>query len=186
MKNLSLGILITLISIATYGQIDPMLTSSNWKVEKEKTIYNNLILRLEGKNDIGGLTNVGYETIEQIIAGVEKDASSEMWTVERKNKTIESYRKFSAGGMIHLYLTRLTIDAANTEIFTVIIQDSSGTEIMRKELSSKIPSVPSSNSDYWSNYTTVFLDKEIKGVFYIYVIDRLGRDNSKFKFRVTI
>ena len=125
-------ILTTFIATVSFGQIDDTLMKANWKPEKEKVIYGNTILRLEGKNDIGGMTNVGYESFAQVKAGLEKDAEKEMWTEEKKNKTIESYSQFASGGMIHLYLTRLTIDAANTEMFTIIIKDSAETEIFKK------------------------------------------------------
>ena len=39
-----------------------------------------------GSNDIGGMTNIGYETFAQVKAGIEKDAEKEMWTEEKKNE----------------------------------------------------------------------------------------------------
>ena len=179
-------ILTTFIATVSFGQIDDNLMKANWKPEKEKVIYGNTILRLEGKNDIGGMTNVGYESFAQVKAGLEKDAEKEMWTEEKKNETIESYSKFASGGMIHLYLTRLTIDAANTEMFTIIIKDFAETEIFRKELKSDVPNVPSSGSSYWWNYASIPLTATIQGKIYIYVIDRLGNDNSKFKFEIKL
>jgi len=186
MKKTMIIILTTFIATVSFGQIDDNLMKANWKPEKEKVIYGNTILRLEGKNDIGGMTNVGYESFAQVKAGLEKDAEKEMWTEEKKNETIESYSKFASGGMIHLYLTRLTIDAANTEMFTIIIKDSAETEIFRKELKSDVPNVPSSGSSYWWNYASIPLTSTIQGKIYIYVIDRLGNDNSKFKFEIKL
>jgi hypothetical protein len=186
MKTVATILLIT-FQFLSFGQIDANLTKSGWKVGSEKIIYGNTILRLEGKNDIGGVLNVGYETPEQLISQVVQKADKEMWTEEKKASTIKSYQDFAAGGVIALYITRLTIDAANTDMFTVIVRDSTDkNEIYRTELESSIPQVPSSGSSYWWNYSSIPLPTAISGKVYIYVIDKLGGDNGKFKFELTL
>lgn len=177
-------ILTTFITTLLFGQIDDNLMKANWKPGKEKVICGNAILRLEGKNNVDGITNIGYQSFEQVKSVLEKDAEREMWTEEKKNKTIESYSKSASGGLISLYLTRLTIDAANTDMFTVIVKDSTENEIYREELKSVIPETPSSGSSYWWNYAAILLPEKIQGKFYIYIIDHLGKDNSKFKFEI--
>lgn len=186
MKKILQIILISLIATSCFGQIDNNLMNGNWKTEKEKVIYGNNVMRVEGKNDIRGMTNVGYETFAQLKAGIEKDAEKQMWTEEKKNETIKLYNKFSSGGLIHLYITRLTIDAANTKMFTIIVKDSAETEIFRKELESDVPNVPSSGTRYWWNYESIALPISIQGNVSIYVIDRLGKDNSKFRFDIKL
>jgi hypothetical protein len=71
-------------------------------------------------------------------------------------------------------------------MFTIIVRDSSETEIFRKELKSDVPEVPSSGSSYWWNYALIPLPKIIQNKIYVYVIDRLGNDNSKFKFEIKL
>jgi hypothetical protein len=72
-------------------------------------------------------------------------------------------------------------------MFTVIVRDSTdNNEIYRKELDDDIPNVPSSGSSYWWNYASITLPTAISGKVYIYVIDKLGRDNGKFKFELTL
>jgi hypothetical protein len=176
-----------LIASFSYGQIDKNLKKANWKPGKEKVLYGNTIVRHLGKNTISGMTNLGYQTFEQVISEVNQKANDEMWTAEKKNKTIEAYQKFSAGGILHLYLTRLTIDAANTKMFTVIVKDSEdNNEIFRKELKSNIANTPTSGSDYWWNYASIHIPEKINGKVFIYIIDRLGRDNNKFKFEMVL
>jgi hypothetical protein len=186
MKKLLQIVLISCIATSTFGQIDKNLTNGNWKPEEEKVICDNTIIRVEGKNDMRGMTNIGYETLAQLKVKIEKDAEKEMWTEEKKKQKIELYNRAASGGLIHLYLTRLTIDAANTEMFTIIVRDSSETEIFRKELKSDVPEVPSSGSSYWWNYALIPLPKIIQNKIYVYVIDRLGNDNSKFKFEIKL
>lgn len=186
MKKAILIILISFIATVSFGQIDDNLEKANWKPGKEKVLYGNTILRVEGKNDISGITNIGYETLAQLKANIEKDAENEMWTEEKKKNEIDFYNRVALGGLIHLYLTRLTIGAANTEMFTIIVKDSTDTEIFRQELKSSVPQVPSNGTNYWWNYTVIPIDKSVQNKIYVYVIDRLGRDNSKFKFEIKL
>lgn len=174
-----------IISTISFGQIDNSLMKANWKPGKENVIYGNTILRIEGKNDIGGVTNIGYESFAQVKARIEKDADTEMWTPEKKNQKINMYTRIASGGIIHLYLSRLTIDAANTDMFSVIVKDSASNEIYRESLKSNIPNLPSSGSSYWWNYKIIPIPTEIKGEVDVYVIDSIGSDgNSRFHFKI--
>ena len=121
MKSPLFLLIVSFIATVSFGQIDNNLKKANWKPEQEKVLYGNTILRVEGKNDSYGMTNIGYETLAQLKANVEKDAEKEMWTEEKKKKEIDFYNRVALGGLIHLYLTRLTIGAANTEMFTIIV-----------------------------------------------------------------
>jgi len=170
-----------------FGQIDENLMKANWKPGKAKLIYDNTVLRHEGKNDIGGMLNVGIQSFAQVKTDIERRAEREMWTNEKKKEKIDSYEKFASGGLIHLYLTRLTIDAANSEMFTVIVKDSTDiNEILRKDLKSDVPNIPPSGSNYWWNYCSIPIPNKINGKIYIYIIDKLGLDNNKFKFEVNL
>lgn len=125
--------------------------------------------------------------MKQLKADTENKADKEMWSLEKKIERIEFYEKFADGGMIHLYLTRLTIGAANTDMFTVIVKDSTDSnEILRRDLKSDIPNTPSSGSSYWWNYTSIPIPNRINGNVYIYIIDKLGGENNKFKFEVRL
>ncbi|MCC7303775.1 MAG: hypothetical protein IT233_14135 [Bacteroidia bacterium] len=187
MRKLAPLLLSCLILVSSYAQIDKQLKMATWKIGKEKIIYENKITRLEGENKWGA-TNVGYERYEQIISEIEKDAEREMWTPEKKAETLETYKESASGGRVSLYIMRLTIDGANTDMFTVIIRDSTDkNEIYRKELKSSVPETPStSTGNYWWNYSTVHIPNAMKGKIFIYVIDKLGRDNAKFKFEINI
>lgn len=46
-----------------------------------------------------------------------------------------------------------------------------------------MPNTPTMFVD-WSNYKAIFLDTKIQENFFVYVIDKLGDENSKFKFEV--
>ena len=74
MKKIILTSILALITNMLFAQFDSNLSQASWKVGKEKIIFGNTILRIEGKNDTGGMTNVGYIDLEQIKAGIIKDA----------------------------------------------------------------------------------------------------------------
>ncbi len=175
---------VSLTLIIGYGQIDKELMDSKWYIGKEKVIYEKPVLRLEGQNNIGGTTNVGFQSFDKVRAATIKKAESEMWTPEKKEKTLSLYERFASGGMIHLYLTRLSIDAANTNMFTLIVKDSTDNkEIFRKDLDSKIANVPN-EENYWWNYTSIPIKEKLQNKFYLYIIDKIGGDNNKFKFEI--
>ncbi|MBC8767166.1 hypothetical protein H4O18_04100 [Arenibacter sp. BSSL-BM3] len=171
-----------------YSQFDKEFTKRNWKVGKEKTIFNNPVTRLEGYNDTYTVTNIGIKTIEQLIDETQNKAKSEMWTKEKTDKTIVGYKEIAQGGVIYIYLGRITLDSAKLENFTVIVMDSDDeTELIRKELTGGSPSVPSSSMlDLWTNMSFVPIDKENSGEIFVYVIDRLGDSNKKFKFHIKV
>jgi hypothetical protein len=183
MKKKTTTLLLTFLTTFAFGQIDENLMKPNWKPSKEKIIYGNTIFRLEGNNDIGGMTNIGFQNFAQLKSDLEKKAEKQMWTPEKKNETIETYKKLAAGGLIYLYLSRLTLAAANTNMFTVIVKDSTdNNEILREDLESTIPNTPATGSNYWWNYTSIPIPVKIKGKIYIYIIDKIGLENNKFKF----
>lgn len=187
MKKTITILLVSIITTFSFGQIDDEIMNPSWKTGKEKIIYGNTIFRHLGENNRSGMLNVGYEKYSQARAKIEKDADSEMWTPEKKHQVLESADKFLAGGVIHIYLTRLTIDAANAEWFTLIVKDSTDTnEIYRKELKRKTPNVPSRGTDYWWNNLVAPIPVNTSGKIYIYIIDRLGQENNKFKFEVNL
>ena len=187
MKKTITILLTTFSTVLSFGQSDRTMMYADWKTGTEKTIYGNKIFRHEGNNDMSGITNVGYQTFTQVRADVETRAEKDMWTPEKKQQTLTAMDMVGGGGRIYLYIERLTIGAANTDMFSVIVRDSTDTnEIFRKDLMSDIPEVPSSGSDYWWNSTVISVPKKVSGKIFIYIIDRLGGDNNKFKFSVTI
>ncbi len=170
--------------IISFGQINNDLMKDGWKPNKEKEIYGNAILRLEGKNDKRGITNIGYRTLKQVLKDIKTLSENEMWTSEKKERELTTHETIAAGGMIDLYITRQTINEANTDVFTVIINDENGKEVFRKVLKDDIPEAPSSANSFWWNYTSIPIKPLLNGKYHIYIIDKLGGDNTKFKFEI--
>ena len=93
-----------------------------------------------------------------IVHELEENQETNFFPVNRalSLKYAEEYKESASGGRVSLYIMRLTIDGANTDMFTVIIRDSTDkNEIYRKELKSSVPETPStSTGNYWWNYST--------------------------------
>lgn len=138
------------------------------------------VKRLSGRHKYGGVTKVEYYSLTQLIDELKEDAEKQMWPPGKLETSINSYKSFYKGGLVRLYIERITIGAANTEYFSIIIKDLNEDELYRVELDSDIPSY---SSDNWWNYGYVYVNKKIKAPFYVYVIDRL--QDAPFKFEVT-
>ena len=140
------------------------------------------VKKISGKHKYGGSTKIEYQSLQQLITETKKQSEKEMWTKEQFQSRIEALKAVSIGGRIRLDIERITIGSANTEYFTIIIQDSSENELFRKTLESDIPN-PSPSSDNWWNIAICSVDKRIKAPFYVYIIDAL--EEAPFKFEVT-
>jgi hypothetical protein len=172
------------VGSSAYSQYDTNLESMVWKVDTEKVLFGNAIKRLEGFNDRYHITNLAYQSLPQMIEKANKKAESEMWSEEKKLNTIKMYNQELKGGLLHFFVSRITLATANTKMFTVIIKDAKEVELYREELKSKVPEVPEANR-LWTNYKVVPIPLEIKEKFYVYIIDAAGQEgNVKYKFEI--
>ncbi len=143
-------------------------------------IEKYLVKMIEGKHKYGGKTTFKYMSLPMEIDFVRAQASKEMWTDEKLDHYISLYKNTAKGGTITLNVERGTIDAANSEMFSIIVKDSNEKELYRKEFDSEIPD---HSSSVWYNYFSTILPEKIETPFYVYVIDRL--QDTPFKFEVT-
>jgi len=125
-------------------------------------------------------TKVTYSSMYQELAQIKELAGKEMWTKEKLAEMLSKYKTSAVGGIVNLEIERMTLDAANTEFFNVIIKDSNDTEVYREELESSVPNVPNSSHE-WKNFASVVLPKRIKTPFYIYLVDQIGEVTYKYE-----
>lgn len=131
---------------------------STWKVNTVKIFSGIPVLRLKGVNDIGGITNIEYSP---------------------------SIVNDFGDNLIYLYISRLTIEAANLEYFSIIVKDSLQQNLVSKQLEWDIPEIPSEHltgEDYWWNIGLVSVPQSYNGVLYITIKDMVGGDNDIFEF----
>jgi hypothetical protein len=150
---------------------------------EDSQIKGYSVKRLSGKHKYGGKTTIEYESLNQILAELEKDSKKEMWTPREKRDNIKNHKEWYPGGRIRLNIERLTIGSANTEWFTIVLKDTAEKEVYRVKLGDDTPEVPSYGSDYWWNIAHIGIEKRIRAPFFVYVIER-GKDEP-FKFEVT-
>lgn len=169
-----------------FGQkMDLDLARFGWPVGTEKILFGNRILRIQGNNDSSGVINAGYQSLDQVKADIRKQAEKEKWSAEKTLNQLAGFDQ-SPGGLIHLYVGRISRERANLRYFTVIVRDSTDLkEIFSRDLPYQIPNLPSTNGLWW-NHTMIPLPQAINGKIFIYIVDALSVDGWKFKFEVRI
>ncbi|MFN8351338.1 MAG: hypothetical protein U0U25_07725 [Flavobacteriales bacterium] len=135
--------------------------------------------KISGSHKYGGQTKVTWTPLVGLLEQARKDAAKRMQPEADLQALLSSYYGSSQGGRIRIDIERSTIGAANWKFFTVVLQDSTGAEVFRKELDSDIPEY--SSGDWW-NIELVNVDAYVRPPFNVFVIDQL--EDAPFNFRV--
>jgi hypothetical protein len=133
---------------------------------------NNYQISHEEKNDPQrGWIRIEYKSADFLIAEKNKELDNRMADVRTRERTLSDIPR---GGFIIISIQRLTIDAANTEMFEYVIMEGEK-EIYRKQGKFDIPEAPTrSLKSWWWNTDVVGLRKAIDSNIKLYVIDKLG------------
>jgi hypothetical protein len=189
MKTLLL--LTTLFIVTGFSQPDETikeLSRAKWKTETERLTFGSKVLRMEGDNkQLYYVTNIAYQSLNHLLDETRSDHKKQMKPVEETATTIKAFEMRCAGGLIWLYLERISIGWANTDNFTAIIQDSIGNEVFRQTLKSNVADVPNrERGKTWNNFTTIPIDTPLTKPFTIYIIDGLasGDKPTRYVFQV--
>jgi hypothetical protein len=142
-------------------------------------IKGYIVKRLVYKHKYGGVTKIVYQSLPQLFNEVRKLSKKQMWTKEKLQSTLAWYKNNCIGGQIRLYIERITIGSANTDMFSIIVNGMKGNELYRIDLDNHIPQY---SSDWWWNYGYAYINKRIKAPFYVYIVDKL--EDIPFKFEV--
>ncbi len=184
----ALLMLLACLPLLSFSQTDKNLTRIYWSTGKEKVVYGHGVLRIKGFNaNASNVTNIGYQTKEQLSVQYKQTAEKQMWTEDKLNSMLDLINNNYKGGRLALYIQRGTIAAANTEYFTIIVKTKNEEEIFRKELESNTPNSHISGSryggNYWWNFGETSIRKAIEIPFYIYVVDKLHSEIYKFEIK---
>jgi hypothetical protein len=178
---LTIVLLITVSSL--FAQDETVLyTSNKWKGGQEKTIYGHTIWKDVNPTSYG-YTHISFKDSTTMINEIIKRGKDQMVPQAEINNDLKTLRKLAPGGIINIYIGRLTIGAANTEYFSIVIQDDAGNEVYREALGEDIPETPK-GSGYWWNTGSIFIPTVLKTPFHVYVIDRLDEKNPQTHFIV--
>lgn len=144
-----------------------------WKTGKTKEIKGYSILREEGEGR--STPYIYYEDTKYRLSQLQIRAESEMWE-ESKRMANEIGIKGSSG-LLKLKIIGKTIEAGNSENFTVIVKSIEGEELFRQRLEPSVPDYKIINGvTYWNNYPSVVLPAGITPPFRVFTIDSYWND----------
>jgi len=191
MKKLTLFLLLISASAFVFSQDDQALYTRIWPDGQTVNIFGHDVLRVFGEdynrtsdnNIFIPITNVAYQSFDQIIEDVNDEAKKSSWNEQKTSKEINKYKQMAQGGAIILYIKRNNQDAANTKWYTITIRDKNDKEIYKKSLNWQVPNMEDFNQ--WSNTAYIYLDVELTIPFYVYV-SQMQMDNiDDYKFEIT-
>jgi hypothetical protein len=188
MKN-SFLLAALLISCNLFSQSgNRALYEMRWPAGTEKSIDGNSIKRIEGENRnsgvFHGITNISYMKTDQVIDVLRNHYENQLLPSDEIDTRLAAASEEFTGGLITLYVARSSIGMANLNRFLVVFRDLEENELHRYDLDSKIPNRPGSNR-LWTNVSSIQIPFEVNDAFYVYVVDKLSSENSRFKFLVT-
>ncbi len=156
-------LLFWLVSNPSFAQFPTL-----WKTGKAKEIKGYSILREEG---LGRSTPyIYYEDTKYRLSQLEIRAESEMW--EESKRRANEIGIMGSSGIIKLKITASTIEAGDTDNFTVIVKSIEGEELFRQRLESSVPDYSIINGiTYWTNYASLVLPSGITPPFRVFTID---------------
>jgi hypothetical protein len=160
----------------------PVLTAAiaqEMAIGDTSVINNHSITKVSGGTKGYGYTKIEYQTQAEILKVLKVTAESEMWDAKTKKEEFDYTQNYEKGGAITLRIGRLSIDAANTEWYTIICKKGT-TEVFRKQLKAKLANVPRSD-DLWWNIKITSIPMLIKPPFDVFVVEAGG---DKVQYRV--
>ena len=168
-------------------KINDKLTERPWLDQHAYELYGYTITQVFGErraiqshSNLGSITSMAYLDQQQLLAGIDTMDISK----EKKVELTERYMNEAAGGVVQLFITRLTESRANFKWFFIVVRGEDDKEkIMEIDLDYHASQLPDANG--WWNYTNILLPKEVEFPFYVYVNDRQSQYLSDYKFKVS-
>lgn len=136
--------------------------------------------RISGSHKYGGKTKVSWTPLSGIVEDTRKDAIKKMQPEAELQARLDMQYNNLQGGHIRLDIERSTIGAANMKYFTIVVQDSTGAEILRRKLDSAIPN--HSSGDWW-NLSIIGVGPYLRPPFNIFIIDEF--EEQPFNFLIS-
>lgn len=117
-----------------------------------------------------------HESYEKLLSVAKTKAANMNYNQNLTDSLISSV---PAGGNLILHIERSTIEAANTQYFTVIVFDRSGKEVLRRVGDDHIAELPDSNGMWW-NIMLLSLPQIYETPIKIRVVDNLKNTATEF------
>lgn len=121
----------------------------------------------------GAKTTVEYMNTLQLLNETRKKNQKELAPKLEANLSERLVKKLQ-GGQVFLYISQPSIGAVDLQSLSVVIQDTSGVELFRKELRDQTaPGYGGVDNMWW-----IHIEKKIRPPFFINVVDRMDNDKS--------
>ncbi len=179
------------VTIFSFAQDDQALYTRIWPNDHSVKIFGHDVLRIFGEdydrtsdnNLFIPITNVAYQTLDQIIEETNEEASKSSWSEKKTTKEVNKYKQMAQGGAIVLFIQRNNQDAANTKWYTITIRDKNEKELFKKSLNWQVPNMEDFNQ--WSNTAYIYIDIPLTIPFYVYVSELQMENIDDYKFEIT-
>jgi hypothetical protein len=124
---------------------------------------------------------IDYESELHLLAGKKKEAEVQMWDSAR---IASESSKVPRGGYVILTTAALTLEAAKTDNFEVMVVDSAGETILREKGKNRhVPSYSINSSTHtttWSAIEIFYINKPMDKPFKVFVFNTLTNARGEF------
>ncbi|MBL4623800.1 MAG: hypothetical protein JKY42_01465 [Flavobacteriales bacterium] len=182
MKRMILVILAWVMIATGYSQ--KIYRKAQWGINETKT-SGLPITRLEGENKVIVITNIGYQSQEQLIAELKEMKKTGRIGGDKYKAKLAEYKDKSVGGMVYLYVERPEPEEGNTKNFKVRLTDEAGNVIQEKQMRTQDSKMKGDGSAY-KNDGTVFVNTPLIASFFVEVIEQTSSGEKIYKFKVAV
>lgn len=189
MKTISLLLTVLILGTTRMGaQVDQGLINLVLRDGTNYVTYSHRITQVFGeweyRNSVGygPVTNIAYQTFEQIMYLVRDSAKRENWDQDRWLKSANYFKNNAKGGRVILYVERFDFYFSNLKFFFLILRDS--TDVNQYEYNFPYRAADLVTSERFSNWGICNLPADPGDKFYIYVNHRETAHLSDHKFLV--
>jgi hypothetical protein len=183
MKKLMLGVL-GLVIFSAIGVSQKIYRKAQWDVNETKA-SGMPITRLAGENKVAVVTNIGYQSQEQLIAELKELKKIGRIGGDKYKAKLSEYKDKSIGGQVYLYLERPEPAEGNTKNFKIRLTDESGNVVQEKQMRTQDGKMNKAGSAY-KNDGTVFVKPAMLTSFYVEVIEQAADGEKVYKFKIAI
>ena len=126
----------------------------------------------------GPNTKLAYKSPAQLEHEKREKADKLKWD---KKELKEELNKIPNGGYLEIQVFASTVEAANTNLWTYIVEDKKGNEIVRRKGRDQVADyVTTDFGTVWKNLSLVYIPKELTKPFTVYIVHQVSNERSEY------
>jgi hypothetical protein len=160
-----------------------------WLDNVPHTIWGHSVTLLSGQKfsryknmNVGEFTTVAYQSLDQILDSLNKQAEKDQWDEEKIMEETRYYTENAPGGRLMFFISRYEQSVANTRWYFVILRDADDQNILEEKLQYQAPQNPEGLG--WWNWYEFLIKKNIDLPFYVYLNYNVSDHLTDFRFYV--